>query len=85
VEIWVRSSFSGVSSGTSTAGDEILDAGDARELGICADNFWETVADVREDLVPDTRPGIFDGLLNVMGGCLSKLANRSEVHHGLNA
>jgi hypothetical protein len=76
VEVWVRNSFSGVSLGTSTDGDDILDAGDARELSVCKDDFWETSANVREDLAVATRPGIFgvmyfeyDGWLFILSAC----------------
>ena len=50
--------MSGDSSGTSTYGEEILEAVDARELSVCIEDLWETAADVREDLAVDTRPGI---------------------------
>ena len=56
--ICVRNSFSGDSSGTSTYGEDILEAVEARELSVCTEDLWDTAADVREDLTVDTRPGI---------------------------
>ncbi len=57
-ETCVRNSFLGVSSGTSTYGEEIRDAVDAREFSVWAEDLWDTAADVRDDRVVDTRPGI---------------------------
>jgi hypothetical protein len=59
-EICVRSSFSGVSSGASMYGEEILDAVEAREFSVWMDDLWDTAAEVRDDRAVETRPGILD-------------------------
>ena len=61
----VLNSFSGVSSGTSTYGEEIRDAVDAREFSVWMEDLWDTAADVRDDRAVDTRPGILK-FLNVV-------------------
>jgi hypothetical protein len=72
----VLNSFSGVSSGTSTYGEEIRDAVDAREFSVWMEDLWDTAADVRDDRAVDTRPGIlkFLNLVYRMG----LVCNRSE-------
>ena len=59
-EIWVRSSFSGVSSGASMHGEEILDAVDARVLCVWTEDLCDTAADVRDDRAVETLPGILE-------------------------
>jgi hypothetical protein len=75
----VRNSFSGVSSGTSTYGEEIRDAVDAREFSVWTEDLWDTAADVRDDRAVDTRPGILK-FLNVVYR-MGLVCNRSE-HDG---
>jgi len=62
-QVWIRSSFSGVSSGTSTAEEDILEAVDARELSVWVDALWETEA--RTERADDTRPGILSYIRRV--------------------
>ena len=57
-EICVRSSFSGVSSGVSRYGEEILDAVDAREFSVWTEDLWDTAAEVRDERAVETLPGI---------------------------
>jgi len=57
-ETCILNSFSGVSSGTSTDGEEILEAVDAREFSVCEDALWDTAAEVLVDRVPVTLEGI---------------------------
>ncbi len=43
-------------------GEDILEAVDAREFSVWIDDLWDTAADIRDDRVVDTRPGILASL-----------------------